>query len=270
MPNKKQLVALVGVLIIGIAYFFKENRTNEAAIPTKTTDYTKPKGTFDFLPTSTTGQVIHHKGYSLSYSEAHEQAEWVAHTLSEKDIVYTKYKRPYFIYDPKVRTKSADWKNYKKSGYDKGHLCPAGDRKQSKAIYNETFYTSNISPQRHDFNSGIWNTLEQKTRYWAGKYKQLYVITGGVLTSSGLKTIGREDVSVPKAFYKILLDYTEPEIKAIAFLMPHEESNKPLYEFVVSIDEIEKQTGIDFFPNLPDNIEDKLEQNTSYKQWSFR
>ena len=148
-------------------------------------------------------------------------------------------------------------------------LCPAGDRRFSKNAHDETFYTSNITPQNHNFNAGIWNKLEQKTRYWAKKYKHLYVVTGGVLTDD-LKTIGREKVSVPNQFYKVLLDYTQPEIKAIAFLVPHKESNRPLYEFVVSIDQLERITGIDFFPNLPDAIEDKLEASNSCKNWSFR
>ncbi|NKQ39548.1 MAG: DNA/RNA non-specific endonuclease, partial [Methanosarcinales archaeon] len=133
----------------------------------------------------------------------------------------------------------------------------------------ETFLTSNISPQIYDFNAGVWNRLEQKTRYWAQKYDEIYVITGGILTNN-LKTIGYENVAVPKYFYKVLLDYTQPEIKAIAFLVPHEKSDKALYEFVTSIDQIELLTGIDFFPALPDDLENKLEKSSDYKNWSFR
>ncbi|WGH77117.1 DNA/RNA non-specific endonuclease [Tenacibaculum tangerinum] len=224
---------------------------------------------FEYLPSSTTGVIVKHNGYQLSYSEQHEQAEWVAYTLDKSDIVYTNYERPFFIADPKVSTKSADWRNYKRSGYDKGHLCPAGDRRASKKAHDETFYTSNITPQNHEFNAGIWNKLEQKTRYWAKKYHHLYVVTGGVLEPN-LKTIGNEKVSVPNYFYKVLLDYTQPEVKAIAFLMPHKDSNQPLYNFVVSIDELEEKTGIDFFPALPDELEDTLEASTNYKNWSFR
>src|SRR5574343_292999 len=155
---------------------------------------------------------------------------------------------------------------YKKSGYNKGHLCPAGDRKSSYSAYKETFYTSNISPQLYEFNAGIWNRLEEKTRYWAEKYDGIYVITGGVL-SNDLETIGKEEVSVPKYFYKILI--TKDGTKMIGFLVPHEASEKPLYEFVVSVDEIEKRTGIDFFPKLDNNIEKTLESATEYKKWSF-
>ena len=221
-----------------------------------------------YLPTTTTGDIVKHKYYTLSYSEAHEQAEWVAYELKKDQLSYTNHRRPYFIDDPAVESGSANWKNYIRSGYDRGHLCPAGDRRFSKAAFNETFYTSNISPQKNDFNAGIWNRLEQKTRYWARKYDGLYVVTGGVL-GDDLKVIGNEEVTVPDYFYKILIDNSRGDYKAIAFLMPHEESDDALHKFVVSIDTIEKMTGINFFPNLPDTIEKEIERKTDYKGWSF-
>ncbi len=292
MKKKSPLYTIIAI-VIAIGYYFinnnsksteqtpKETTTNVSNTPkTKTTEIktdVKTKNTtvitgsnaFNYLPTSTTNQIVKHDYYTLSYSEKHEQSEWVAYELTKNQISSSHFKRPYFTDDTKVKTKSAQWWNYKKSGYDKGHLCPAADRKFSKKAHDATFLTSNISPQKHDFNAGIWNRLEQKTRYWAKKYDKLYVITGGVLTDN-LKTIGDEKVSVPTHFYKILLDYTQPEVKAIAFLMPHKESHKPLYEFVVSIDMIEQVTGIDFFPNLPAHLENTLEKSTDYKAWSFR
>ena len=227
-----------------------------------------PSISFDFLPTSTTNQIIKHDYYTLSYSEKHEQAEWVAYELKKSYVRNSNFKRPYFIEDSKVKTGSADWRNYKKSGYDKGHLCPAGDMEFAINAYNDTFFTSNISPQIHDFNGGIWNRLEQKTRYWATKYDGVYVITGGVLNSS-LKTIGKEEVSVPNYFYKILLDNSNGDYKMIAFLVPNIKSSKPIYDFVVSVDRIEKMTGIDFFPKLNDKTENSLEKSSDYKSWSF-
>jgi endonuclease G len=265
---RKRSISAILLIIVLSYYLYQEKKETFSFDKTDKTATVKNNG-FNYLPTSTTGQIVTHKGYNLSYSEKHEQAEWVAYSLDKKDIVYTNRKRPYFIEDPKVKTTSADWKNYKKSGYDRGHLCPAGDRRMTKDSYDETFYTSNISPQNHAFNAGIWNKLEQKTRYWAKKYNHLYVITGGILDDN-LKTIGQEKVSVPNQFSKILLDYTKPEIKAIAFLLLHKESKKPLYDFVVSIDELEQKTGIDFFHDLPDDLENKLEKSSSYKGWSFR
>ena len=223
---------------------------------------------FDFLPTSTTNQIIQHEYYTLSYNEKYEQAEWVAYELKKNYVKKANFKRPYFIEDPKVKTGSADWRNYKKSGYDKGHLCPAGDMEFAINAYNDTFFTSNISPQLHDFNGGVWNRLEQKVRYWATKYDGIYVITGGILQPS-LPTIGKEKVSIPNYFYKILLDYSNGQYRMIAFLVPSKKSEKPLYDFVVSVDTVEKMTGIDFFPKLDDKIENNLEKASDYKAWSF-
>jgi endonuclease G len=226
------------------------------------------KKVFDFLPTSTTNQIVTHDYYTLSYNEKYEQAEWVAYELKKSYVRSSNFDRPYFIEDPKVNTGSADWRNYKKSGYDKGHLCPAGDMGFAINAYNDTFFTSNISPQLHDFNGGVWNRLEQKVRYWATKYDGVYVITAGVLHPN-LKTIGEEQVLVPNYFYKIVLDNSNGQYKMIAFLVPNAKSNKPLYEFVVSVDSIEKMTGIDFFPKLDDKTENSLEQRSDYKSWSF-
>lgn len=92
-----------------------------------------------YLPSSTTQIIVAHKYYMLSYNEKHEQAEWVAYQLNKADLSRTNFDRPYFIDDPKVESGSASWKNYKNSGYDKGHLCPAGDRKFSLKLLMKHF-----------------------------------------------------------------------------------------------------------------------------------
>ncbi len=268
MSRKTIYSILTAVILIAIySYELYSEKEEEKQVITQGTS-TKSNTNEYFLPTSSTGQIIHHEGYSLSYNESHEQAEWVAYELKKAHLSNTHFKRPYFEVDKAVKTKAAHWRNYKKSGYDRGHLCPAGDRKYSKAAHDETFLTSNISPQTHSFNAGVWNRLEQKTRYWASKYDGVFVVSGGVL-KKGLKTIGEEKVSVPDQFYKVLIDNNSGKTKMLAFLLPHEDSNKPLYEFVVSVDEVEELTGIDFFPELDDVKENKLEASSSYKGWSF-
>jgi len=222
----------------------------------------------ELLPSSTTGDLVTHEHYMLSYSEKYEQAEWVGYMLKKEHLTYDDRKRPYFIEDPKVKTKSADWRNYKGSGYDRGHLCPAGDRRFSKQAYNETFYTSNISPQDRDFNAGVWNRLEVQIRKWAKKYGTLFVVTGGVL-EDGLKEIGEEDVDVPQYYYKIIARGEADDLKLIAFLMPGVESGKSLEKFAISVDEIEKMTGIDFFEKLANKNEVKLEREVVTKHWKF-
>ena len=275
MKNKIVIYILLVVVIL-IGYCFKidafklKDFANSSTFDSEVFSGTNSKDgkkENDFSPISTTGQIIVHQNYTLSYNEKYEQAEWVFYKLKIQTANQS-FKRPYFILDPKVKTKSADYKNYKNSGYDKGHLCPAADMKFSKDAFDDTFYTSNISPQKSEFNGGIWNRLENKTRYWAEKNNGLYVVTGGVL-KAGLKTIGKEKVAVPDQFYKILLQENNGKYKMIAFLMPNQMSDRPLYEYVVSVDEIEKITGIDFFPVLPDAIENELEKSSDYKAWSF-
>jgi endonuclease G len=222
----------------------------------------------EFLPGSTTGAVVHHTYYSLSYHETYEQAEWVFYQLHSAQLTNEDRKRPYFIEDPYVATKSADWKNYRGSGYDRGHLCPAGDRRFSEQAYNETFYTSNIAPQYKDFNAGVWNRLEQHIRSWARRYGAVYVITGGVLEEN-LPAIGEEEVSVPQYFYKIVAKEEDEKVTAIAFLIKHEENTAPLTKFVVPIDRLEMLTGIDFFQNMPLSIQRPLEKNSTLHHWKF-
>lgn len=224
------------------------------------------RSNFEYLPTSSTNQIIKHNYFTLSYNEKYEQAEWVAYYLKKEYLKKMDLKRPYFIQDPKVTTASADWRNYKNSGYDKGHLCPAGDMSFNEEAYNDTFYTSNISPQNNGFNSGIWNKLEQKTRYWASQFDGLYVVTGGVLSES-TKTIGSEKVLVPNAFYKILFRVNNGKYKMIAFLIPNEKSTRPFYNYLISVDDLEKITGIDFFHQLDNAVETKLEKTVDYQSW---
>jgi len=220
------------------------------------------------LPESTTGEVVHHQHFTLSYEEQYEQAEWVAYALKRDHLSNIDRERPYFIEDPKVRTKSADWRNYKGSGYDRGHLVPAGDRRFSEFAYKETFYTSNIAPQLNEFNSGIWNDLEKQLRNWCRRYGTLYVITGGVLDPS-LERIGEEDVAVPDYYYKIIARGSGEELRILCFLMPHKSSASPLVRYLVSIDDLESLTGIDFFPGLQDNLENRVEAQVEPSAWKF-
>ena len=268
MKRKTLYSILALILLVGVYFveFYLDDKNEQEVI--KQGEEVKENTNTYFMPSSTTGQIIHHQGYSLSYNEAHEQAEWVAYELKKSHLSNTNFKRPYFEIDKAVKTKAAHWRNYKNSGYDRGHLCPAADRKYSKFAFDETFLTSNISPQKHDFNSGIWNTLEQKVRYWARKYDGVFVVTGGVLQPN-LSAIGEEQVSVPNYFYKVLLDYNNENPKMIAFLMEHKNSSNALYSFVVSVDSLETLTGIDFFPQLKDDLENRLEASSSYKNWSF-
>ena len=224
---------------------------------------------FDHLPALNTNQVVHHANYTLSYSEACEQAEWVAYELKKERLNGQIKRSNNFKIDLNITTGSAELKDYKYSGYDRGHLIPAADMNFSQLAMDESFYMSNISPQNKSFNRGIWKKLESHVRYWAVEYDNLYVITAGVLDSCN-KFIGLNKVCVPEYFYKIILDYKSPEIKAIGFLLPNKKGNQHLASYVVSIDRIEALTGIDFFPKLPDYIENRIEKKSHINKWKWK
>jgi endonuclease G, mitochondrial len=259
---------LIIIVTIGLFYAEKYVDLSAEAYPSESVDGSIAHlKEFDkrFYPTSTTKQIVHHPYYSLSYSETHEQAEWVAYELSKAHLEHNNFERPYFIQDRSVSSGSADWKNYKNSGYDRGHLCPAADRGFDYDAFHQTFLTSNISPQHHDFNRGVWNRLEQGVRRWARKYDGVFVITGGVL-SKDLPSIGYEEVSVPSHFYKIVADFSSKEPRTIAFLLPHTPDTKS-YNHQVRIDSIELLTGIDFFAGLSDKVQEKLESRIDTSNW---
>ncbi|MBU1355377.1 MAG: DNA/RNA non-specific endonuclease [Candidatus Edwardsbacteria bacterium] len=211
-------------------------------------------------------QMVVHAGYTLSYNEEHEQANWVAYELTEKETEGKHKRTNKFIVDPDISTGSATSKDYKKSGYDQGHLVPAADMAWSQTAMTESFYYSNMSPQEPSFNRGIWKKLEEQVRGWARENNAIYVITGPVLTD-GLPTIGPNKVSVPKYYYKVILDYTLPEIKAIGFIMPNAGSSEPLQSYTVTVDSVEKFTGIDFFYRLPDDQEKIIESILDVGAW---
>jgi endonuclease G, mitochondrial len=218
------------------------------------------------LPVSTTGEVVRHTWFVLSYDEDHEQAEWVAYELTRERLNKNWSERPNsFRPDPEVRTESATPRDYSGSGYDKGHLCPAADMAFDDAAIDETFMMSNMSPQVPAFNGGVWRELEELTRDWARKFNQLYVVTGPVLTQQQLGQIGFSKISVPAAYYKVLL--APDQHKAIAFVLPNAVSTKPVLEYAYTIDQVEKLTGLDFFPNVLKGLDEELEGSLDLDAW---
>ncbi len=212
--------------------------------------------------------VIHHRAFSLSYSEEHEQASWVAYELVKYETVKVAERSDRFLSDPLVPGGSATHADYKGSGFDRGHLAPAADMSFSSQTMQESFYYSNMSPQFPGFNRGIWKKLEALVRNWAVEYDTVYVVTGGVL-SDNLQSIGPNRVSVPRYFYKAVFRFEQTQPIGIAFLLKNEASKAPLQNFVLSIDSLEAFSGIDFFYQLPDAMEEIMEANLLLSSWTW-
>jgi endonuclease G len=218
------------------------------------------------LPTNFKGTTLSHTYYTLSYSEADKQAEWVAYYLTPASINGPQKRSSKFLPDPFLSNPLGS-SSYIKSGYDRGHLCPAADMKLNTTSMKESFYMSNMSPQVPSFNRGIWSKLEDKIRDWALEKKGLYVVTGPLLNKN-CGTVNQK-ITVPCAYYKIVFKQTKAGVEAIAFLLPNAGSTQLLKQFVVSIDYIEALTGIDFFANLPDSEEEKFESVLLTNNWQF-
>lgn len=219
----------------------------------------------DYLPIPS-NDLVRHSYYTLSYNEKYEQANWVYYTLTDSMVLNGGEERSNsFRMDKMVVTSSAKSSDYTKSGYDRGHLCPAADMGFNPIAMSESFLMSNISPQTPDFNRGIWKELEGTVREWAKKEHKLLVVTGPVFRNNK-GSIGQDKVLVPGYFFKVIFDATD-EPKLIAFVLPNQKSDRPLTDFAVTTDSVEKLTGFDFFSQLPDELESKLEGNVELAGW---
>ena len=234
------------------------------------------------LPTLESGEtLIQHSAMSLVYSEKHEQAKWVAHIITPDIITSNLGRTNDFRIDEKVSTGTAVEEDYflKKLkadgeykydvfGWDRGHLAPSADFRWSKKAMSESYLYSNMSPQVAEFNRGKWAELEGSLRAYLFRNPntQLYVVTGPILKDD-LPIIERSTnkVSIPKLYFKVVIDLTNK--KAIGFIMPNKSINYPISSFAISIDKVEKETGLDFFAGLPDDIENELEAMTEFKSW---
>ncbi len=222
--------------------------------------------------------------YTICYRESYEQAEWSAYCLRafmlQKNAKRTNNFRP----DPEILGGSATLADYKRSGYDRGHLTPAGDMVFSREAMSETFYMSNMSPQTPAFNRRIWKDLETQVREWVRLYGTAYVVSGPVLSKPAEEypSIGENNVAVPEFFYKVILvpiyeegveqESTEAletcaDVIAIAFVIPNKGCEGDFWQYAVSVDEVEEITGLDFFPLLEDDVEKRVEAECYIRPW---
>lgn len=272
------MIAKVGIfsLVLGALYFFFNMGGGETSIEEEVVIHEDIEDLEEtgidsifYLPTSTTDQVIRHKYYALSYLEKYELAEWVAFELTAERLNMPMFMRTSdFRADPKVESGSASPADYLKTDFHRGHLAAAADMAFSDEAMSESFYMSNMAPQKAKFNQGIWRELEELTRSWAKRFQHLYVVTGPVFNEKIKFWIGENQVAVPPAFYKVILDINDPEKKAIAFIIPNEKSDERIESFATTVDEVEELTGIDFFPDLMAKpIEESLESDYDMNLW---
>ncbi len=219
-----------------------------------------------------TDRIFEREGYAYGFSEVYEQPLWVSYKLTARELENVNAeRRDDFREDPRILTRSASLEDYKGSGFARGHLAPAADMKWSATAMSESFFMSNMCPQYHSFNSGIWLKLENAVRDIARREKEIYVISGPVFyPGKGVSVFGENAVAVPHAYYKVIYDLTPPQ-KMIAFIIPHssKKDSSSLKKYAVSVEDVEEVTRLTFFPELGAAAE-KLKDDYTYSDWSIQ
>lgn len=214
-----------------------------------------------------TEHILERQAYVVSHDDNKKVPIWVSYHLTSEYLKGTATRSDNFKADPDIpKGKRAELEDYKGSGYDRGHIAPSADMLRSQSINDESFLLSNMCPQAGSFNRGIWKNLEDIIREWAEKRESIWIIAGPVF-NEGYQTIGPNEVGVPQRFFKIVVSGEDCDFDAIAFVFPNEKEEDPLKNYIVSIDTIESETGLDFLNVLEDTLEEKIESTSAKELW---
>ena len=220
------------------------------------------------IPAGVPSQEVDYTGFRLSFNKENGTPNWVAWELlgSETDGAATRGSRKFFAdYDVDGCPENSDYSN---SGYDRGHMCPAADQKWSEDAMTDCFVMTNMCPQDHALNSGAWSTLEKRERIWAQRDSAIVIVSGPIYEKSDRQRIGDAEVRVPSAFFKVFVAPYLAQPRGIAFVYPNMTAPGSMEQYVMTIDEVERITGYDFFYALPDDIETAVESSSSFKDWN--
>lgn len=271
--------AAVFLLIIGIAYIW--NRIAPGAVDK---DFDTPQHFSKSIsrPTIQLTQldkvkiakgmpsiVKEYEGFTVSFNPDNKTPNYVAWILRGNKTGGRAERSNKFWTDFDLKG-CPDTRDYSRSGYDRGHMCPAGEQKWSANAMHDCFVMANMCPQSHELNTGAWNTLEETERVWAKRDSAIVIVAGPIYDSSDNETIGRAKVRVPSAFFKVLLAPFATPMRAIGFVYPNMRCDGNMQSYAVSVDDVEEMTGLDFFAALPDEIENDIEAAVPYKEWNSK
>ncbi len=220
------------------------------------------------ITVSVNEKVVNHIGYTVNFNSKWNIPNWVAYELTREEVAGVEPRAKNFLPDPDIYD-CPTTDDYKDSGYDRGHMAPAGDMKWSAQAMNESFYLSNICPQNHNLNGGDWKALEEHLRTMATQYDKVYIACGPIVSASP-KTIGvYHKITVPDAFFKAVLRQKGDSWSAIGFMFPNQAGHKKLSKYAMSIEDLQIITDIDFFVALPDSIEEIIESTYTLSDWNL-
>ena len=276
-----QVLAVLAVLIVLLAFSLQscDNKPAPAAQSFATLDSQKentarsereqPSRDLMDVRYAKSTKPLKRMAYKVWYSEQLRIPMAVSWYLT-KEHTYGNNQRKDEMFHPDEDIRNAvTTYDYMQTGYDRGHMCPAGDNKWNAQALDETFLMTNICPQNHNLNKNDWNDLEQLCRHWARKYGKIYIVCGPVLRGTEHKQIGprTKRITVPEAFYKVVLRMGKNPT-AIGFVYDNKGKSQPMKQAVRSVDDIERMTGLDFFSSLDDPLEDKIEAQAELSDWS--
>lgn len=212
-------------------------------------------------------QIIRKTSYIVSYNRNTKCPNWVAWQLTAEHTDGPYKRTNNFHEEEEVPEPKATLQDYRGSGWSRGHMCPAGDNKWNSEAMFDSFSLVNVCPQNSNHNSGLWNSLEMDCRRWAKQYGDIYIVCGPLFLNSEHETIGDNEVFVPEAFFKVVL-CLNGEPKAFGIITRNTEGNKKRDLYYNSVDQVERITGIDFFPALPDDLEESVESAVDMNMWN--
>ena len=226
--------------------------------------------TFELPKYGSEDVLLKYSGFIVSYDSEHLIPKWVAYELTSEEVDGTVSRSGSFGMDLNYKGKQAMREDYLYSGWDKGHMAPAADMKWSQEAMWESFYLTNVCPQNHELNGGDWLALEKKARELAKRYGNVYVICGPIIGVNKNGTIGANKVKVPDKFFKAFLVENADGFYSIAFVMDNSGEHHSLSDYILTVNELEQLTGIDFFVNLPDDVEESVENCVVKESFNIR
>lgn len=208
-----------------------------------------------------------YKGMDLSFNPQYHIPNWVAWELTADETSGEISRTNKFSADPEIPESAETW-DYNYSGYDRGHMAPAGDMRWNREAMEQTFLMTNICPQFKSLNAGSWKNLEEKCRQWAQADSAIYIVCGPVIDGKPIEYIGDTRVYVPRQFFKVIISPYANPARGIGFIMPNGKVPGGMQACAVPIDSVESLTGHDFFASLPDDIEADVESQCDFHYWS--
>ena len=218
------------------------------------------------VPRGMNDTLVRYDAFDVHFNSERSIANCALYEITRSELNGTAERGNEFMADPGVKG-CPQPEDYAGSGFDRGHLVPAGDLKWSEAAMRQSFLLTNVGPMHKALNEGGWAKLEEKVREWTARDSALLVFTGPVVSDSDT-TLASGRVKMPSAYYKVIMAPCVRPMRVIAFIYPNGRSGGRLQQYAVSVDEVEHRTGLDFFPTLPAEEQQRLESPVNLDAWA--